>query len=310
MNSRKPFRQLPFRALPETPRRAHDFLELPTERVTVEVDGERSRITHRVVGPASAPPLVLVHGLMTSGYSFRYVVRPLVEAGFRVLVPDLPGAGASDALAAPHSAPRLARALGAYLRATGTWGERVVGNSMGGYLAMRLALDEPAAMSRLVNAHSPVLPLPRLHALHFALGTGLARRVLGRVVALDPERWVHRNVHYRDETLKSREEARVYAEPLRTRAGRRAFASWLGDGLDPADLETFARDVGRSSAGFPIPLQLVYARTDPMVPPEMGEALHHLVPDAPMVWLEESSHFAHVDTPEAFLAAVLPFLQA
>ena len=62
------------------------------------------------------------------------------------------GAGASDALAAPHSAPRLARALGAYLRATGTWGERVVGNSMGGYLAMRLALDEPAAMSRLVTS--------------------------------------------------------------------------------------------------------------------------------------------------------------
>ena len=95
------------------------------------------------------------------------------------MVPDLPGAGASDALAAPHSAPRLARALGAYLRATGTWGERVVGNSMGGDLAMRLALDEPAAMSRLVNVHSPVLPLPRLHALHFALGTGLAGGALG-----------------------------------------------------------------------------------------------------------------------------------
>jgi pimeloyl-ACP methyl ester carboxylesterase len=27
------------------------------------------------------------------------------------------------------------------------------------------------------------------------------------------------------------------------------------------------------------------------------------------VWLEEASHFAHVDAPEAFLAAALPFLQ-
>ena len=46
-----------------------------------------------------------------------------------------------------------------------------------------------------------------------------------------------------------------------------------------------------------------------MVPPEVGEALHALVPGAEMVWLAESSHFAHVDTPEAFVAAVAPFLR-
>ena len=305
MSAPEPFRALPFRSIPERPRRPHDFLALPLRHVDVEVDAERLTLGYRVLG--EGPPLTLIHGLMTSGYSFRYVVRPLAEAGFRVVVPDLPGAGASDPFRAPHSAPRLARALAALLRATGGYGERVVGNSMGGYVAMQLALRDPASMSRLVNVHSPVLPLPRLRVLHAVLKGRLPRRLLGRVVALDPERWVHRNVHYRDETLKSREEARVYAEPLRSREGRRAFASWLGDGLDPADLETFARALGRPE-GFPVPLQLIYARTDPMVPPAMGDALHHLVPDAEMVWLDESSHFAHVDTPRAFLDAALPFL--
>jgi pimeloyl-ACP methyl ester carboxylesterase len=40
----------------------------------------------------------------------------------------------------------------------------------------------------------------------------------------------------------------------------------------------------------------------------VGERLHALVPEAPLVWLESTSHFAHVDTPEAVLDAVADFL--
>ncbi|MBO6935942.1 MAG: alpha/beta hydrolase [Deltaproteobacteria bacterium] len=302
----KPFEPVPFRSLPQLPRRPHDYLTLPAKDVDVPVGAETVRIRYREIG--EGPALTLVHGLMTSAYSFRYVATPLAEAGYRVLVPDLPGAGESGALRGPHSAPRLAEALAGFLDATDARGERVVGNSMGGYVAMRLALDDPDAMNRLVNVHSPVLPIPRLRALHLALTPGVARSVLGRVVSLSPERWVHRNVHYRDETLKSREEARIYAAPLKTESGRAAFASWLGDGLDPADLRRFVQDLEQTER-FPVPLQLIYARTDPMVPPEMGHALERLVPDAEMVWLDESSHFAHVDTPGEFLDAALPFLE-
>ena len=306
----KPFEALPFASLPDQPKRAHRYLELEAREVSVRVDGSRVRMRYRELGEGT--PLVLVHGLMTSGYSFRYVTHALAERGFRVLVPDLPGAGESEPLAGPHGARQLTEALGAFLEAAGARGGLVIGNSMGGYLAMRLALEDPGAMARLCNVHSPVLPIPRLRALHLALRPVLTRRLLGRVVALSPERWVHRNVHYRDETLKSREEAGIYAAPLRTPGGRRAFASWLGDGLDPAELSQLVVTLARRAShreGFPVPLQLVYARTDPMVPPEMGEALHRLVPQAEMIWLEESSHFAHVDTPEAFLEAAVPFLR-
>jgi len=302
----EPFEALPFRSLPRVPRRPHDFLSLPVKDVDVPVGAETVRIRYRETG--EGPALTLIHGLMTSGYSFRYVATPLAEAGYRVLIPDLPGAGESGALRGPHSAPRLAEAVAAFLDATDARGERVVGNSMGGYVCMRLALDDPDAMSRLVNVHSPAAPIPRLRALHLALKPGFTRSALSKIVAISPERWVHRNVHYRDETLKSREEARIYAAPLKTTRGRRAFASWLGDGLDPAELERFVRDLGQTER-FPIPLQLIYARADPMVPPEMGHVLHRLVPEAEMVWLEDSSHFAHVDTPEVFLEAALPFLE-
>ena len=47
-----------------------------------------------------------------------------------------------------------------------------------------------------------------------------------------------------------------------------------------------------------------------MVPPRIGAQLAQLIPSAELVWLEDSSHFAHVDSPERFLDVVLPFLSS
>ncbi len=253
-------------------------------------------------------PLVLVHGLMTSSYSFRYVLAPLAEH-FEVIVFDLPGDGRSDAPDVPYDAQNVADLIGETFDALGLRAPRVIGNSMGGYLCMWLALRRPDAMSRLVNLHSPGLATPRMDALELALGwLPGARRIVDRLVSRDPERWAFRNVHYWDETLKSREEAREYAAPLRTPEGRKAFTRYLGDTLKASTMRRFEHMLAERGS-LPIPLQLIYARRDPMVPPSVGARLSELVPSAPITWLERGSHFAHVDAPDAFLAAALPFLR-
>lgn len=317
----RPFARMPFEQLPESPRRPHPMLGLPHRDVVIQLPEGSLRLRVVDVGPEDVPahertsasgtvhatPLLLVHGLMTSSYSFRYVVEPLVRAGYRVIVPDLPGAGASDAPARCDVAT-LAQSMLTLMDALGLERASVVGNSMGGYVMMRAALDAPERFTTLVQVHGPAFPLPRLRALSVALRTPGSRALLARLVARDPERWAHRNVHYFDETLKSREEARVYGAPLKTPEGRRAFVSWLADGLDPGELQRFATRLEACDGRFPVPLQLLYARTDPMVPPAVGRRLGALFPSADQVWLQGSSHFAHVDTPRAFLAAVLPFL--
>jgi pimeloyl-ACP methyl ester carboxylesterase len=180
---------------------------------------------------------------------------------------------------------------------------------MGGYLLMRLALLDPGAMRRLVNLHSPGLPTPRMHALSAAFAI-LPRpaSVLGRLVRWNPERWVHKNVHYYDETLKSREEHREYARGLLDDGGIEAFAGNLSETLDASEMARFERNL-RELGKFPIPLQLVYAERDPMVPPSVGERLSTLLPDARFERLSAASHFAHVDAPEAFLRVAVPFLE-
>ena len=248
---------------------------------------------------------------MTSSYSFRYVLEPL-GARYRVVVPDLPGCGRSECPdAARYSAPALARWVIELVDALGIRGCDAIGNSMGGYLCLRAVLDDPGVFSRLVDVHSPGIPEPRLWALRVLTAIPGVRAGLARFVRRDPRRWAHRNVHYRDETLKSLEEAEEYGAPLGTPAGARAFTRYLAETLDPSDMGDFVRTLERrrdAGQAFPVPLLLLYSRQDPMVPPRVGEALSALLPGVPLVWLEGSSHFAHVDTPGEFLEPVLAFL--
>ena len=139
---------------------------------------------------------------------------------------------------------------------------------------------------------------------------GIAR-ALAWWVRRAPQRWAHRNIHYYDETLKSREEVREYGEPLSTIDGSRAFVRWASQALAPADLAQFATVLRRRLAegvAFPVPLLLLYALEDPLVDPAMGDALQGLVPSAALVRIKRSSHFAHVDTPAAVSDELLTFL--
>lgn len=307
----KPFATLPVRALPETPRIPHPYLALPERSVDVaSAHFGRHRVVYRKLG--EGPPLLLVHGLMTSGYSFRYVIAALAER-FTVYVPDLVGMGDSDKPDVAYDARALARWIAELMDALEIRGCDVVGNSLGGYLAMWLALEDPGAIGRLVNLHSPGVPLPRLEVLRRAMRLPFAEGVLRAMVRFDQRLWIQRNVHYFDETLKSLEELDVYGRALASREGLHAFARILGETLAPHDLERFVRELSARRdrrAGFPVPLLLLYARRDPMVPPAVGEAMRALVPSARFEWLETGSHFAHVDAVSAFLAPVHAFLGA
>ena len=59
-------------------------------------DGGTLRVHHLDEGPADAPPILLMHGEPSWCFLYRHMIRPLVDAGHRVVVPDLVGFGRSD----------------------------------------------------------------------------------------------------------------------------------------------------------------------------------------------------------------------
>jgi pimeloyl-ACP methyl ester carboxylesterase len=309
---RRPFERVPFADLPALPKRPHPYGETEPREVTTRSEKLGTlRIHYREAG--SGPPLLLVHGLMTTSYSWRYVIEPLGRR-YRLVIPDLPGCGRSEA-APPgaYGASSLAAWIGDFQRALGIEGCLTMGNSMGGYLCMRHALASPGAFARLVDIHSPAFPDAKLDLLGAILRVPGARALTAWLARRDPLRWAHRNVHYFDEELKSLEEAHAYGDPLATIEGSRAFACYLAETMSAADLRAFTRTLReRFAAGraFPTPLLLVYADRDPLVSPRNGERLQALLPEAELSWIGASSHFVHVDTPAELVARVLPFLAA
>lgn len=304
----QPFKQGRFIDLPEQPRVAHDYAR--AEQLTVRLDSRpfgAMNVHVRKLG--SGPPLLLIHGFMTTSYSWRYSLAPL-GAHYTCYAPDLPGTGRSDKpLHCSYEPAAIATWIGELQRALGIYGCKVVGNSMGGYLALHLALAEPDAMSRLVVLHAPGIPELRLSAARVAFQLPGTHRLFRWLVRREPLRWVHRHVHYYDESLKSLEEAREYGEPLRSYEGAQAFLKYLRETMGIVPMRRFNRDLAAARArAFPVPTLLLYARRDPMVPPAFGEAYARLIPSARLEWLEQASHFAHVDAVDRFCAPTLAFL--
>jgi pimeloyl-ACP methyl ester carboxylesterase len=111
------------------------------------VDGLR---LHYLAG-GDGPPLVLVHGL--GGSASNWVeLAPLLARRFRLLVPDLAGHGRSEPPGSPSTLDRFAGHVGALMEIEGIGSAPVVGHSLGGTIALRLAAQRPEAVPALVLA--------------------------------------------------------------------------------------------------------------------------------------------------------------
>ncbi|HEX3807348.1 MAG TPA: alpha/beta fold hydrolase [Gaiellaceae bacterium] len=151
---------------------ATDLLPGLSERFH-EVRGARLRVFEGGEGP----PLLLLHGFGGAAWNWTEVA-PLL-AGRRLLIPDLPGHGASGPLAAPSLAGFADAVAGLLDEPAG-----VVGHSLGGVVALRLAERHPALVRGLVLA-APAGISSSSRAATISLGLiGLIRpaRIAGRRV--------------------------------------------------------------------------------------------------------------------------------
>ena len=101
-------------------------------------------------GPA--PVAVFVHGWACSAYSWHRNLRAVADAGIRAIAVDLKGHGLSDKPldAAGYTLPAMGAHLLAILDALGLDETVLVGHSMGGAIALRLAIDAPERVLGLV----------------------------------------------------------------------------------------------------------------------------------------------------------------
>jgi pimeloyl-ACP methyl ester carboxylesterase len=109
------------------------------------------RLRYFIGGPARGAPVVLVHGL--GGCALNWVdVGPLLARTRRVMIPELPGHGLSTPLPAVPNLAVFADRIGLVADREGMLPAAFVGHSLGGVVALRLALRRPDKVSALVLA--------------------------------------------------------------------------------------------------------------------------------------------------------------
>jgi pimeloyl-ACP methyl ester carboxylesterase len=119
----------------------------PLQSRYADVDGLR---LHYLAG-GEGSPLVLVHGL--GGSASNWIeLAPLLARRFRLLVPDLAGHGRSEPLRSAATLDRFAEHVAALMEIEHAGSAPVVGHSLGGTIALRLAVRRPEAVPGLVLA--------------------------------------------------------------------------------------------------------------------------------------------------------------
>lgn len=252
------------------------------------------------VGDTGAP-VVFLHGLFGQGRNFAQIAKALTPQ-FRSLLVDLPNHGRSawtDHLDYPGTADVVAAHLRAGFAADGP--VHVVGHSMGGKVAMVLALRHPDLVDRLVVAD--IAPVA-------GGATGEFAYLLDALASVDLAALTRRGDADAQLTAAIPDE-RVRGfllQNLRTD----------GDGFRwRANLDLLRRelpaiggfpDVGDASSDVPV-LWVAGDRSD-YVRPEHGPAMRRLFPRTTLVTLKGAGHWVHSEQPEAFVSALRTFLGA
>ncbi|MFJ6436288.1 alpha/beta fold hydrolase [Streptomyces sp. NPDC091416] len=254
-----------------------------------------------VLGPAGAPPVVLVHGTPFSSYVWRGMARALAQE-HRVFVWDLPGYGESAQFEGQDvSLSSQARVLTELLGHWQLTEPAVAAHDFGGCVALRaqllhgaryrrLALVDPVAVApwgspayRLLGGHAEVFgQLPP--ALHRALvreyvssagGPGLPPAVLDRLVA-----------------------------PWCTEAGQPAFYRQISQ-----NDQRFTDEIQHRYGEIDVPVLICWGAEDTWIPVARGHELAALVPGSELRIIDGAGHLVQEDAPAELTAALTRFLR-
>jgi pimeloyl-ACP methyl ester carboxylesterase/putative sterol carrier protein len=250
-------------------------------------------------------PVLLLHGLGATKITWLPLLDGLGE-GHRVIVPDLPGHGESDKPRTDYSSRFYARVIRRLLDSLGIEQAVVIGNSMGGRIALELALRSPDRVAclgllapavpgfrwRYIMGFTRVFPT-EWGGIPFPLRERWMEAVIRRLFA-DPSRLPESAY-----SAAAREFIRIYRDPV----ARMAFFSSLRHIVTERP-EPFYSSLRRIKQ----PALVAFGEQDRVVPPRLGVRLAQRLPNSEYVALPGCGHVPQFEATKATEAVLSAFL--
>jgi pimeloyl-ACP methyl ester carboxylesterase len=235
-------------------------------------------------------PLVLVHGLGARGEDWAAMIPALAAQGFHVYVPDLLGYGRSPKPDVDYSISLEEQTVARFMQVMHVPRADVGGWSMGGWVAMKLALDHPEMVDRLViydsaGVYFPATWEPELFTPADVVG------VTKLIAMLTP---------------KPRPLPNFAAEAALRKLGTNAWVirrsmTAMTNGRDLLDFRLYQ---------ISQPMLIVWGAQDELIPLSAGERIHKSVPQSVLNIVEGCGHLAPAECAGPVTEGTVEFLKA
>jgi pimeloyl-ACP methyl ester carboxylesterase len=269
----------------------------------LELHGDR--VAYREAG--DGPAILLIHGMAGSSETWR-AVMPQLARRHRVLAPDLLGHGQSAKPRGDYSLGAFAVWLRDFLDELGISRATLIGQSLGGGVAMQFVHQHPDYCERLVLIGSGglgaevgwTLRLLSAPGAEFALPIIAPQPVVAlgqRFASLMSSLGVHSPV--------GTETWNAYSS-LSEPQTRKAFLRTLRSVVDYRGQAVSAFSRLHFASGLPV--LLIWGEQDRIIPVEHGRAAHEIVPGSQLLTLPRVGHYPHLEAPDVVNDAVTDFV--
>ncbi|MER2057393.1 MAG: alpha/beta hydrolase [Niallia sp.] len=242
------------------------------------------------------PPILLIHGFASSTYTFRRII-PFLEKQYSVIAVDLPGFGKSEkSTSFIYSFENYAKLMIECIHHFGYSNTHIVAHSMGGQIALHMALMAPEKVNKLVLLGSSGYLKRSKKLLILTSYLPYFDKLVHYYIRRKDVKHHLRNVFF-DHTLIHDELIQEFGKPLSEKGFYKALIRLLrhreGD-LLPQQLQDIH-----------VPTLLIWGEEDRVVPVEVGKRLVSDLPDAQLITYENTGHLITEERPEYVIKNIL-----
>jgi len=292
-------------------------LNRPPKKLHADLIQVGSLRVHHMHGGRGAP-VVFIHGLGSSGYMEWRFNLEVAANRHRVYAPDLPGFGRTEKPRARYGVAYFTRFVDRYMEDRGLRSAAVVGASLGGRIALELALKYPKRVRKLVLVNALGLGRPNVQ-LSYGLLT-LPRlgeafmKFAGDAVRLAPRPMIRRiAARYAGASgdLKRTMDDDYFSNLRELYAADGypdAYLATIRSLVTPKALLAADHDLSKSLGELKIPVQLIWGDNDPLFPLAHAVNAHGLIRRSRLAVLEGAGHTPQAERPEEFNRVLENFL--
>lgn len=257
--------------------------------------------THYIEKGEGSRHVILIHGFRSHTYTWKALIDPLANAGYHVWAIDLIGFGLSDKPDhAVYNPDFFVEQIHAFMDSKGISQAHLIGNSMGGGLALSFAIDYPEQVHSLTLLNALGYPLEIPFYMSFGKHvTKICPVFLGPTMI----RYGLKQIVYNQE-LVTDEQVEAYSLPYRFPGGIKASLATL-DNFDNQILVKMERHY----PSLHTPALIIWGDHDQLIPLSHYEKFIKDFPHAEKLLINNCGHIPQEEAPDEVLAILLPFLE-